>query len=1280
MRRHEKASTAGFVLRLIGLLALTSAAFAFTATSASALVAYAHRGVIAGPAPGLHFSDLTSESVAVNNKNGHIYVADSTHGLIYDFSSASDTEPALWTGESTPFGSFGKARVALAVDNESGDVYVADTADRVIDKFDQNGNLIESFGDTKNGADESEPNGQLAGLKSPAGSFEPPITPEGTKVGTFGIAVDQATHDLYAIDAGHQAIDVFDPSGAYLSQIVPPSGVGFAQNYADGIAVDDAHGRVYVSDSSADRVYVFENSGGFLETLDGTSTEAGSFGGGSGFISVAANESSGDFYVSDTVHGVLDRFDATSAYLDRINEALGSNFGGIAVDQAGGDLYVSDNATHTVNIYSPTPVVLPDVETEAASELSPEAATLNGTVNPASAGEASCRFRWGTSEDFGNVAPCSETVAEGNTPVAVHAEISGLQPGVTYFFRLEAENANGSNPGEASQDREFTATGPRIDSESVSAVSAEAATLEATIDPNNAPTTYFFQYGTDTSYGNTAPLPPGTPIGSGEGAVEAFAHLQGLSAATAYHYRVIARSELAPGQLRDFAGPDRTFTTQGLAPFALPDSRQWELVSPPDKRGASLYPIGVDIVQAAANGSRIAYSVSAPTEVGPAGNALHSHVLSARGLAGWSSRDIATPHSGATGSVLTEYRAFSNDLSLAVVQPAPRGFLPLSPATSEQTLYLRTDFPGSEFCAADCYRPLVTGCPPEPQPCPPAIAAAANVPPGTKFAAPNFSPLEGLQFRGATPDMSHLVFDEFVNVNLAPGDGGAGGLYSWSGGVLTFIGGDGIFNSISADGSHVVFEEPGTKALYLRDTGNGEILKLDEVTNGSGKGPARPVFQYATPDGSKVFFTDTQRLTADSGAADNEPDLYECEIEEAESDELTCDLTDLTPLGPGEEHAHVMGLVLGASADGSYLYFVANGVLAHNSVDNGAGLEAAQPGECQPEFSRPDTTCNLYLSHEGATSFLATLSGADVPDWYNGLSALPHHTARVSGAGRRLAFMSRRNLVGYDNRDAVSGKPDEEVYLYHAGGEGKEGKLACASCNPSGARPHGVNYHQIESGQGGLAGGDRVWEPTDWIAANIPGWTPYEESWATYQSRYLSDSGRLFFNSSDSLLPQDSNGTEDVYEYEPPGLGGCTQASPGFSSSSGGCLGLISSGTSKEESVFLDASESGDDVFFLSSGRLSGQDVDTAIDLYDAHSCSTESPCLPEPPPPPPACAGDACQRPATTPEFPTPTSALFSGQGNSHESKHRRKKHRKPHHRKGKQQRRAHNNRGGNR
>ena len=94
---------------------------------------------------------------------------------------------------------------------------------------------------------------------------------------------------------------------------------------------------------------------------------------------------------------------------------------------------------------------------------------------------------------------------------------------------------------------------------------------------------------------------------------------------------------------------------------------------------------------------------------------------------------------------------------------------------------------------------------------------------------------------------------------------------------------------------------------------------------------------------------------------------------------------------------------------------------------------------------------------------------------------------------------------------------------------------------------------------------------------------------------------------------------------------------PTFSPASGGCVGLISSGTSAEESAFLDASENGDDVFFLTASRLVPQDVDTALDVYDAHVCSAASPCPPPSAAVTPACEGDACQQPADPAQRPHP-------------------------------------------
>jgi hypothetical protein len=248
--------------------------------------------------------------------------------------------------------------------------------------------------------------------------------------------------------------------------------------------------------------------------------------------------------------------------------------------------------------------------------------------------------------------------------------------------------------------------------------------------------------------------------------------------------------------------------------------------------------------------------------------------------------------------------------------------------------------------------------------------------------------------------------------------------------------------------------------------------------------------------------------------------------------------------------------------------------------------------------------------------------------------------------------MSEEELTGYDNRDAVSGRPDVEVYLYDAASN----RLACASCNPTHARPVGaeVAFNDEQLVGGGLA--EKVKGAQQrWVAANLPPWVRGGYSGDgkyvpdLYQPRFLSDSGRLFFDSRDALVAQDVNGTQDVYEWEPPGVGGCTTGSTAFSGQSGGCVSLISAGSSPEESAFMDASETGGDVFFITLSKLTAQDFDSALDVYDAHECSGRAPCVAAAVGAPPCSTGDACKA-APTPQpaiFGAPASATFSGAGN---------------------------------
>jgi hypothetical protein len=1223
------------LLRLSALTIVVAAALlALSVSSASAATAYKDIGEITGPEAGVPFGLLKSEAVAVNDKNGHIYVADSSDGTVYEFESLTDASGTVFTGAAIGTGS-----VAVAVDDNSGDLYVADSAAGVIRQYSAAGVLVRT----------------LDGSTTPAGSFSPPAIE-----GSFGIAVDQETGDLYAIDAGHGVVDVFSSSGEFLPSQpqfgTEPEAFGCSGAYTDGVAVNDKSAELLISNSCSVHSYRFElSTGTFIAAIDGSETPQHEFGGG--YTSVGVDNQSGDLYITATSFGVVDRFDQAARYQDQITGTPRGSFGAVAIDQESGDIYVAENEAHKITIFEAVP--LPDATVAKASPIGPTTATLRGTVNPngvplKSDPAEGCFFEWGETEAYGEIAPCAapdaEEVGEGNIPVAVHADLVGLQPGAVYHFRLIAANADGTGK---SADQAL-ATGASIDSTSVSAVTATSAVLETEINPHGLPTNLHFEY--DTAPYAEGEGPHGTPTatqsaGSGETDVARSAPIGGLAPNTTYHYRVVATNTLGTS-----VGPDRSFTTQGAFASLLPDSRGWELVSPPEKHGASLEAIAREggVIQTAADGSAITYFASSPPGAETAGSRSqqNSQLLSLRSTTRWSTQDLATPHQGVVGLVPgnpSEYKLFSTDLSLGALEPF--GATPLSPQTTEKTPYLRRP--------DGTYLPMVT---------------EANVPAGVEFGGTEVGPEQfefGVNFVTATPDLSHLLLKSRQPLTSGLSGFGFENIFEWSAGALSLLsqippapattcGGSSpaclpagelstvgvannqVRNAISADGSRVVFgivNQVEERKIYLRDLARGETVQLDAAEAGcvsceSGQG----TFQTAGTDGSRIFFTDSRHLTQGSTAAGLATDLYMCQIEVDGAGHLACDLTDLTANTlNAAEPADVQGAVIGAAEDGGSLYFVANGALTSGAVH----------GDCASNVGVGSGECNLYRYDTATetTSLVAVLSGRDFPDWAGqSPQNLGFLTSRVSPDGRYLAFMSSRPLTGYDNRDAKTGVRDQEVFLYDSQAPPADA-LLCASCNPSGARPRGV----FDDGQ---FPGLLVDRPANWknltLAANIPGWTKVALPSALYQSRYLSDSGRLFFNAADALVPQDSNGTFDVYEFEfPQGPGQpasntCTAAASTYSPNSGGCVSLITSGTSPEESAFMDASESGDDVFFLTASRLTPKDVDTAPDLYDARVGGGEAEVVK-----PVECSGDACQQPAVPPNDPTPGSLTFSGAGN---------------------------------
>ena len=403
----------------------------------------------------------------------------------------------------------------------------------------------------------------------------------------------------------------------------------------------------------------------------------------------------------------------------------GGERGGNGIAITDGRLYSASSGTGVDSAVQafplPEPGPLPD--DQHVENLLPTTATLAATLNPE--GHATTyRFEYGTTDSYGQSTPILSLPGTGFDSAAVTAPIVGLFPATTYHFHLVASShCNPAVPAEVctaeGADTTFT-TLPAVGIEAQwpTDLTSNSVRLHAELDPLGVAADWWIEYGTTESYGSKTAE---GALPAGFGAVPVSTLITGLKTGTPYHFRFAARDERG-GTIYTVYGSDRSFITQiGGLGFRLPDERAWEMVSPPEKFGGLILPAKEGHIQAAADGSGLAYLSLLSIEAAPEGNrALEfSSVLANRGAGGsWRSKDIMPPNGDAIGYLNSgsEYKLFTPDLGTSLLQP--RGTTPLSPMASERTPYLRQNTEPAT------YTPLVTG-----------KEGFANVPPGTVFGA-----------------------------------------------------------------------------------------------------------------------------------------------------------------------------------------------------------------------------------------------------------------------------------------------------------------------------------------------------------------------------------------------------------------------------------------------------------------------------------------------------------------------------------------------------------------
>lgn len=527
-----------------------------------------------------------SPAVAVDESNGYLYVADGGNHRVLKFDTSGEFLQAWGYGVSDGANSLqvcsapspcqagiaGAAAgqfevpVGIAVDNSrgpnNGDVYVANgptgtgSPENSVLRFSSSGAFEKKI-------DDSSLPGSWDGFGRSG-----PIAVDGQ--GFLWVA---AADDGQVGGGGAPIVAKFSnqTSNDYVGGSQWTCGCGSAEPVIEAMAVNPAGTHVFVAGPQG-AVIQYES--------DGTDPSE-PFGVGGFLDHLVVDPVNEHVYIAsgNAVHEYgTDHTEITDA---AFGEGQLNGAGSLTVDSTTGDVYVADGSSGTVKVFAPN--IIPDAATEPASSIGHTTATLNGDVAPDPLGGgdvSSCKFQYmekepfdlytgfGYSADFvlhflATEVPCSP-VAPYSVQTAVSGEASGLTMETAYVFRVVAENSNGARSGEVLAFIPRAVLG--ISSDLTADITQTTATLNGSFDPNGDGTHYYFEWGTDTSYGTTSAEPPGEDAGSTAGSTSVAFELKGLTAFTTYHYRIVASNSLGTS-----LGPDRSFRTEApLLPVVSP--------------------------------------------------------------------------------------------------------------------------------------------------------------------------------------------------------------------------------------------------------------------------------------------------------------------------------------------------------------------------------------------------------------------------------------------------------------------------------------------------------------------------------------------------------------------------------------------------------------------------------------------------------------------------------------------------------------------------------------
>ncbi|HEY5709143.1 MAG TPA: hypothetical protein VIS51_07085 [Solirubrobacterales bacterium] len=1130
-------------------------------------------------------------------------------GVIGFFGTQSG-EPALGGAFNGPRG--------VAVNQATGEIYVADFGNNRVQRFDSSGAFISAWGrDVIQGGkpgdlgDAYEICAIAADCKiGSRGTLAD--GPGGELAGAQGVAIDQGTGNVYVTEQNNRRVSEFTASGAFVRTFgwdVETGGVTtfeictlaanckrgatggeggeFGGIELGGIAVGPG-GSVYVADSFNSRVQKFTAEGAFVAAYGWDVVPAGKPGDtGTGLESCPASASAS---AGDCQAGV------PGAGLGQFSEHQPTR---VAVDSAGTVYTVESTGNERVQRFNPA---LTSASVFAGTALSGFPGPTEVAVDPAS--------------DHVYVAkPCTpETCPDatvGSEQRIKEFESSGAQVD-THAAGAGLETIGGLAPKSGALYASSTTVDHRIYEIAtppppvatmglVDNVTGTGAEFHGEVNPTGMKTGYHFEYRPDGSPTWTSAPAVDLDAGNGNGAVPVNLNVSDLVGSTLYHVRLVAtkRYLLGDAVAASATSTETTFTTLPSAPRVqnvtatqIADTTATLIASVNPANEPTAYHFEYGSADCSANPCTNVPLSDASIGSGGADVPVAKELTGLQPGTTYHFRVVATNTTGVTegdDETFTTYplavKGLPDGRAYELVTPPdtnglfPRSFIgagggrnnfstPLASPSGESVVFdTEGGLPGTEGNGSvDAYE-------------------AVRGPGGwsSHVVSPSGGQAEQPGPGGLSADHAYALWESGESGSLALG-GLDTSYVRLPDGSFDLLGEGSMGADPAADGkliapgaSHIVFAtgvfapavqlEPDAPeaplgAVYDRAPGGVEVVSL---LPGNVTPTATAHYQGASADGSVVVFkvegtlyvrlANATTLEVGGGnptfagiSRDGETVFYfrpDGSENPVRGDIYAFDTSTeaTTPIATGGGST-----VVNISADGSHVYFV--------STQQLDGVEGT-----------PDAD-SLYVWDGSTVRFIATLDPTDLTAFDpNGLVNLATWTTSVVGAGLNenhgpannpsrttpdgafMVFQSHASLTSNDS----SGH--SQVYLYDAGNE----SLTCVSCNPTGVPAS--SDAELQGFRGGA--------PTN----------------ALSQIQNVTDDGSaVFFQSDEALVPGDSDGETDVYEWKD------------------GQVFLISSGRSDGTPDFLyGMTPDGHDVFFVTRDALLPEDRSGGAGaIYDA--------------------------------------------------------------------------------